>query len=186
MMNTRAYQKILREQKNRIFGYALYFLRHREDAEDVTQEVFIRLWQNWNNIDPKRMIAWMMRVAHNLCVDQVRKRRNHTLRQEAAQNLNTGESGSAADIESDPELSIELNELQRTLMTAMGSLPERTKSMLLLHYFQGLKYEEIGQILDTNVTAVKVAVHRGRKTLKQVLASQFPEKIGKCQNECAM
>lgn len=178
-MNTRAYQKVLRNQKNRIFSYALYFLRHREDAEDVTQEVFIRLWQNWNDIDRKRMEAWMMRVAHNLCVDQVRKRRNYAVRMEAAQRP-------GSDIESNPELSVELSELQRALMSAMQSLPERTKSMLLLHYFQGLKYEEIGQILDTNVTAVKVAVHRGRKALKQILADQFPEKIGKCQNECAM
>jgi DNA-directed RNA polymerase specialized sigma24 family protein len=62
-------------------------------------------------------------------------------------------------------------------------LPKKTQSMLLMHYFQGLKYDDIGEVLDTKVSTVKVAIHRGRKMLKQLLAEAFPERAGKVQNE---
>jgi DNA-directed RNA polymerase specialized sigma24 family protein len=55
-----------------------------------------------------------------------------------------------------------------------------------MHYFQGLKYEEIGEILDTKVSTVKVAVHRGRRELRCIMEKQFPESVGKVADERAM
>ena len=177
MMKMGVFQNLLMEHKDRIYSYALYFLRDRDDAEDVTQDVFIKLWEHKDRIDKQRMVAWMMRVTHNRCIDIIRQRKGN-------QRLNGTDGYLERTVADDhpgahPETVFEASETQRMLLTAMDTLPERTKSMLLLHYFQGMKYEEIGEILDARVSTVKVAVHRGRKALKEVLSDQFSEKAGK-------
>jgi len=91
-----------------------------------------------------------------------------------------------ADANTDPELQYAFTETQRLLLSAMEALPERTRSILLLHYFQGLKYKVIGEILSAKVSTVKVAVHRGKKVLRQVLAEEFPERMETGPNGCAV
>ena len=185
-MKKAAFKKILREQKDRVFGYAFYFLKNREDAEDVTQDVFLKVWQNWERIDKNRIVAWMMRVTYNQCVDVSRRKKTTQMNRVSSALFDVERVASDVTLHSDPLSSIEFTEMQATLLSAMSALPKKTQSMLLLHYFQGLKYEVIGEILDTKVSTVKVAIHRGRKMLKQLLAETFPERTGKVQNECAM
>jgi len=185
-MKKNEFKKILHTNKNRVFSYAFYLLRNREDAEDITQEVFIRLWKNWDSIDRKKVVGWMMRVTHNCCIDLMRQKKASANQLRSAGRVDSESALLKSDTNTDPELQYEFTETQRVLLSAMEALPERTKSMLLLHYFQGLKYEAIGEILNTKVSTVKVAVHRGKKVLRQVLAEQFPERMGKCPNECAM
>jgi len=179
-----AFQKILREHKNRVFSYAFYFLRNREDAEDITQDVFLKIWQHWDTIDKNRIVGWMMRVTYNQCVDLSRKKKASVNKRITSADFDLQSVASESNVDLDPEWCYEFTETQRTLLSAMNALPDRTKSMLLLHYFQGMKYETIGEILDIKLNAVKVAVHRGRKMLKQILEEEFPERVGKCQNEC--
>lgn len=166
----------MREHKDRVYSYAFYFLRDRDDAEDVTQDVFIRLWEHRDSIDKQRLVAWMMRVTHNRCIDVIRQKKGN-------RRLSGPEGFLERSIADDdpgahPESRLEASETQRMLLSAMDELPERTKSMLLLHYFQGLKYEEIGEILNAKLSTVKVAVYRGRKALKEVLSDRFSERIG--------
>jgi len=180
------YKKVLREHKNRIFGYAFYFLRNREDAEDVTQDVFLKVWQNWDKIDQSRMVAWMMRVTYNQCIDLSRRKKTSGNNRRTSADYDLAALPSEPNSRVDPEWSYDFSETQKMLLSALQTLPRKTQSMLLLHYFQGLKYETIGEMLDTKVATIKVAIHRGRKMLRQVLADDFPEKVRKCQNECAM
>ncbi|MDP6536508.1 MAG: sigma-70 family RNA polymerase sigma factor [Gammaproteobacteria bacterium] len=67
------YLQAIEQHRQRIFSFAHYSLRAREDAEDVTQEVFIKLWQHWQKIDHNKLGAWLMRVARNAVIDHVRK-----------------------------------------------------------------------------------------------------------------
>ena len=67
------YQQAITRYRQRVFSFANYSLRAREDAEDITQDVFIKLWQNWQRLDHIKLNAWLMRVAHNAVVDHVRK-----------------------------------------------------------------------------------------------------------------
>ena len=65
------------------------------------------------------------------------------------------------------------------MISTLSTLPEITQSILLMHYFQGMKYETIANILDINTNAVKVAAHRGKKALKLTITEQYPEIIGR-------
>ncbi len=182
-MKKLAFQKLLQKHKDRIFSYAFYFLHNREDAEDVTQEVFVRLWQHWDKIDRNRVVAWMIRVAHNQCVDLVRHKKNSSGYFRNSVQLDIEK---IPEKEGDPALNYEQKESQKALLSALEMLPEKTKSMLLLHYFHGLKCETIGEILDTNVNTVKVAIHRGRKMLRHALSEQFPERSERYRDGYAM
>ena len=183
-MRKGVFQNLLREHKDRVYSYAFYFLRDRDDAEDVTQEVFIKLWEHKERIDQRRLVPWMMRVTHNRCIDMIRQRKGNRRLNGAGGFLE--QTVADADPSAHPGSRLEASETQRLLLEAMDALPERTKSMLLMHYFQGLKYEEIGGILNAKLSTVKVAVHRGRKALKEALSDQFTERAGERSHESAM
>lgn len=170
-MKNEIFQQMLHEHRDRIYSHALYSLRDADDAADVAQEVFVRLWQQLDAVDPDRVGAWLNRVVHNLCIDQSRRRkaqRTHfgTPDTEAADRLAAPRDG-----HHDPERSLVLDQRQAALLEAMETLTPETRSVMVMHYFQGLKLHEIAEQLDKTVSALKVQLHRARKSLRLVLAA---------------
>ena len=169
------FQNTMHQQKDRVFNYSIYFLKNRQDAEDVTQEVFIKLWDHWENVDRNKLSSWIMQVTHHCCIDRYRKRKrtivNHV-------NYDDGPVQSELRDENpvhDPDMVMEHSELHQTLFHALDQLPEQTKSIFLLHYFQNYRLEDISTILDMNLNTVKVQMHRGKKTMKSILKKSYPE-----------
>jgi RNA polymerase sigma-70 factor (ECF subfamily) len=70
------FTQLLQSNRDQVFSHALYCLRDPEDAQDVTQEAFVKLWRNLDNIEPGKAESWLKRVAHNLCIDLIRKRQS--------------------------------------------------------------------------------------------------------------
>jgi RNA polymerase sigma factor (sigma-70 family) len=177
-MKRAAFQNLLNSQKDRVFGHAVYFLRNREDAEDVTQEVFVKLWNHWDSIDLEKAEAWLMRVTHRQCIDtfrcRARARRREAPDDRDLQALDDGIQRIPSSLP-DPELEFELNENQRNLLVAMEDLPAATRGMMLMHYFEGMTHEYIGEIMGMTSNAVKVTIHRGRKHLGAILREKYPE-----------
>jgi RNA polymerase sigma-70 factor (ECF subfamily) len=174
-MKKAPFERFLRENGDRIFGYAFYFLRNREDAEDVTQEVFMKLWQHWPTINHKGRVPFAMRVAHNKCIDVTRRRQTSGAHMRASAWLDLQSIPAKRDASVDPELHTEFTEKQKALLSAIQTLPEKTRSMLLMHYFQGLKLEAIGEVFDMKVGTVKVTIHRARVLLRRTLGTEFRE-----------
>ena len=136
-----------------------------------------------NKINKKKLLPWMMQVAHNCCIDQVRKRKSVGKNGKILRMIEPDKLPSESDTLSNPGQFVEYTETQQLLLSALNTLPERTKSMLLLHYFQGLKYSTISNILKTDVGTVKVAVHRGRRMLREKLTHHFAETLESCCDE---
>ncbi len=176
---------MLQGNRNRIYSYARYFLRNREDAEDVTQEVFVRMWQRCKEQNPEKIPAWLMRVTHNLCIDVTRRRKTSVGWHVAADQVEP-DSLPASKSSGDAETRFHLNEAQQQLLEAMATLPARTRSIMLLHYFQGFTYEAISEILGLRLSTVKVIVHRGRKSLRKKLTGSRPEYVETRANEPAV
>lgn len=174
-MKKRQYQHIVETHKNRIFNYAFYYLKNREDAEDVTQDVFIRLWNHWQEMERKKITAWLLRVTYNRCIDIVRRRKNYENRMQNSVHYKIENDVADQASVNRPDVNVEFSDIQRTLLAVMDLLPEQTKSILLLHYFEGLQYRTIGEILDLKVGAVKTAVHRGKKVLRDNIETYYPE-----------
>jgi RNA polymerase sigma-70 factor (ECF subfamily) len=172
-MNRQTFNELLKSHGDQIYSYAYYFLRDRHDAEDVAQEVFLRLWRSCDAEDRQGMVAWLTRVAHNLCIDLKRRRRTaqghlRVMDATALENVPAAESNSAS-----PEENLERSELQAQLLAALATLPAETESVMLLHYFQGLTFREIAARLGINETTAKVRVHRGRKVLRKIVAAKL-------------
>ena len=153
------YQKTIIEYRKRVFSFAFYSLRNREDAEDITQDVFIKLWQHWHKIDHDRVGAWLMRVARNSVVDHARRHKNDW------QRVNTAENLGDRVAEEDPEP--EFQEFRQHLEIAISSLNEPYRSILIMRDIQGLSYQEIEQSLDLNQSQVKVYLYRARRQLRE-------------------
>lgn len=157
-------QQHLVEHRDRLYSAALYVLRNEQDAEDVIQEAFLRLWRFPGRIEPDKVPAWLRRVVHNLCIDQTRRRKSQVRHlghpDEAALELLQTEPAA------EPE---ELAVPQQELLDALSTLTPETRSILVLHYFQGLKLTEIAEMLEMNPSSVKVRVHRARRVLRLVL-----------------
>jgi len=153
------YQQAIEKYRQRVFSFAYYSLRTREDAEDITQDVFIRLWQHWRKVDHQRMGAWLMRVAHNSVVDHVRKYRNEKQRVDLQHSLED-----AASVE---DTSLESQQFRQQLESAISELNDPYRSIIIMRDIQGLSYLEIEQTLNLSQSQVKVYLHRGRRQLRE-------------------
>lgn len=155
------YRQAINQYRQRIYSFAHYSLRAREDAEDVTQDVFIKLWQHWRQIDHDRLSAWLMRVAHNTVIDHVRKSRTVRQHVDDYAEVELQEANVSAAHE------LDRSALQRELQVAIKALDDPFRSIVILRDIQGLSYAEIEHILDMSASQVKVYLHRSRRKLRE-------------------
>jgi len=143
-------------------------LRNHMDAEDITQEVMIRIWQNINKFNFLAARAWIMRTTHNLCIDYLRRNKNQ-YQKELSIDDNLSERIEDQRNAVMPDEALNQNLLDKNIKHAVESLPERLKSPFVLYELQGFKYKEISKILDVPLNTVKVNILRARKQLQQDL-----------------
>ena len=157
---------IMKQQKDFIYSYAYYFSGSRENAEDLTQEVLIKIWQNLESVKngPKR--AWVAKVTRNLCIDWARSGK---LKNRALVPLDERlpePSVSARHVEQ----AVERRDLRKRIEAAIARLPEKLRGLIILREIQNLKYEEIAEALNMPLNTVKTNIHRGRRLLRELLS----------------
>ncbi len=169
-MDKKTYINLLQEHKDRIFSHALYMLRNRQDAEDATQEVFVRLWKHRDSLDPKLCGGWLMRTAHNYCIDLLRHRKTKLKATQKPDDINYRTVSDFTGKSTDLIGQLEISQRHSELLAALDKLPDKTRSMMLLYYFQGQNLQTIGDMFGNKVGTIKVTLHRGRLKLKEILA----------------
>lgn len=168
-MRNAAFNELLAAHRDRVYTRALYSLRDARDAEDVTQEAFLRLWRQGGEVPEDRVGPWLAHVTRNLCIDQCRRRaaaRRH-LGVADPDALDGVPDGRGA--EDEPLRGLELDDRQRQLLDALQTLPAETRDVMLMHYYEGRKLADIAATLGKSLSAVKVQVHRARHALRLVL-----------------
>lgn len=154
-----------------MFTYATYLLGRPEDAEEVTQEAFLKLWSHWRDIDRERAMAWLMRVTRNLCFDRLR---HVKVVREHVGDFGEDALAAAADRRPSPVLRAEGAELRDRLEEALRSLGEPMRSVVVMREVQGFKYREIAEILELPLNTVRVYLHRGRRRIRERLQAVAP------------
>ncbi|MDQ7065437.1 MAG: RNA polymerase sigma factor [candidate division KSB1 bacterium] len=169
----------MQRHKDRVYRFALYMLGHREDAEDVVQEAFIRLWRMRSAGAVRSWEGWLMRVTHNLCIDRLRRRQleQRTLSplEEAA---NPDSLLAASLVESDPEKQTECGEYRRLLLQAIRKLPDPLRVAVLLREVESMPYRDIAEAMQVPLHSVRTYLHRARKQLRIHLKSYFHQTTG--------
>lgn len=155
------YHQAIDQHRQRIYSFARYSLRAAEDAEDVTQEVFIRLWQHWQKIDHARLGAWLMRVAHNAVIDHIRRQRSTREHVDPFVDVEQQTEHQDTGIEMDQAF------FQKQLQLAIKDLDEPFRSIIIMRDIQSLSYAEMQEALSMNESQVKVYLHRGRRKLRE-------------------
>ena len=168
MLQSSKFDYLIEHYKNKIFNYSLYMLRNSMDAEDITQEVMIRIWQNVNKFNFLAARAWIMRTTHNLCIDYLRRNKNQ-YQKELSIDDNLSERIEDKRNAVMPDEALNQSLLDKHIKHAVENLQERLKSPFVLYELQGFKYKEISKILDMPLSSVKVNILRARKQLQQDL-----------------
>ena len=151
-------------------------MHNQMDAEDITQEVMIRTWQNIDKFNFYAASAWMMRTTHNLCIDYLRRNKVQFQR-EISIDDNLSERIEDKKHGIMPEKKLSQNMLNEKIKNAVENLPERLKSPFVLYELQGFKYKEISKILDIPLNSVKVNILRARKQLQKDLKVYANEEL---------
>lgn len=168
MLRSSKFDYLIKQHKNKIYNYSLYMLRNTMDAEDITQEVMIRIWQNINKFNFMAARAWIMRTTHNLCIDYLRRNKNQYQR-ELSIDDNLSERIEEKTNAVMPDEALNQSLLDKNIKQAIENLQERLKSPFVLYELQGFKYKEISMILDVPLNTVKVNILRARKQLQKDL-----------------
>jgi RNA polymerase sigma factor (sigma-70 family) len=140
-------------------------------AADVTQDVFIKMWEKRMNMDSDRALGWLLKVARNGCIDTIRKR---NVRRAVTESEDFSLDSLSSDaIAPDRVASNELFNVR--LKKALDGLGEPQKSIVILREVQDYKYEEISEMLNLPLNTVKVYLHRARKALRVELRNELKE-----------
>ena len=166
-----AYQAIVTRHCQAISHYAYRMLGNRGDAEDITQETFLRLWLKANQwqASKAKLTTWLHRIAHNLCVDFIRKHSRVQALEDTAELEQDEQAVWQGDEPESPAESQRDDEKLELLNAAMSQLPEAQRSALMLCTYSGFSNQEAADIMSISVKALESALARARRNLRAVL-----------------
>ena len=155
------YNQCVKDYADNVYRFILKNLRHEEDARDVVQSAFEKMWVNRAGVEYGRCKSFLFTVAYNQMIDHVRKVKRISLKEEFSEETRVTSSGG--------------HNTKKILEQALSRLNETQRSLVLLKDYEGYSYEEIGQITGLNESQVKVYLHRARIQLKNYLVK--PENV---------
>lgn len=170
--NTDAFESIVYKYEKMVYSIAYRIFSNKEDAADITQEVFIKLFKSLENISKKpNLKSWLYTVAYNASIDEIRRRKGKdTLSSD--EDIKGSEESFINTIKSDaptPEENTLNKEKSRIIQNALSSLNEKHKSLIILRDINGLSYNEISEITNQSLGTVKSGISRARKNLRDIL-----------------
>lgn len=162
-MNIEAFQNRVLPSKNKLFRFALKFLGNEEEAKDVVQEVFIRVWNGRDQMHQvENWEAWCMRITKNLSLDRIRSiTRKQT--QPIEETFDVHHDGLS------PHESTEMHESMKRITQFISLLPEKQRQVIHLRDVEGYTYNEICDILELDMNQVKVNLFRARSAVREKL-----------------
>jgi RNA polymerase sigma-70 factor (ECF subfamily) len=173
-----ALNNLMARHAEKLFHFLTRALQNEEDAEDLAQETFARVYHNRANFDPRqKFTTWLYAIASNLARDRYRWRKRHPQVSLDAENQETGASLGERLVDSSALPGDHLQSLERAeaVRRAVGALPPELGAPLLLAEYEGRTHGEIGEILGCTAKAVEMRVHRARQQLRTALAALIQE-----------
>ena len=166
-----AFADIVSLYQSRLYQVCYRMLGNKQEAEDITQEAFVRAYINLHTFDQKRKFStWLYRIATNLCIDRIRKKKpDYYLDAAVAGTEGLTMYSQVAINEKLPVEKVEEMELQERVQYEISRLPEKYRMIIVLKYIEELSLQEISEIVDMPIGTVKTRLHRGREALRKQL-----------------
>lgn len=164
-----SWEEVVRDHSPKVYRLAYRLTGNKYDAEDLTQEVFVRVFRSLANFKPGTLDGWLHRITTNLFLDQARRKnriRFDGLADDAESRLPSTHPG--------PERSFEFNNLDLDVQAALEELPPDFRAAVVLCDLEGLPYDEVARALGVKLGTVRSRIHRGRTILREKLAHRDP------------
>ena len=168
--DTAAFEQLIERHQALVIGTVARMLGNNSDIEDVAQQVFIRVWKSATRYTPTaKFTTWLLTITRNLVFNEARRRKRHP-----GIRLDTHEGNESLSLpdqaRSVPDEALLERELEAAIDRAILSLPERQRLALVLRRYEGKSYEEIADVLNLSVPAVKSILFRARSELRAALS----------------
>lgn len=160
-MTEREYNDCVNLYADNVFRFIIKNIRHEEDARDIVQTAFEKMWRNRDAVETDKSKSYLFTIAYNQMIDHLRKTKRISLKEDFSADGRTLEQPAP--------------QMRKTLQEALNRLNETQRSLVMLKDYEGYSYEEIGHITGLNESQVKVYLHRARLALKNYLVS--PENV---------
>lgn len=171
-----AFTELVNRYKDKVYNLAVRMLRDRGDAEDLAQETFLNVYRAVATFRvDERFSTWIYKIASNLCIDRLRKRRHLTISLDAPVQEGEELYRQVPDWSHAPEPLYEQSELREDVQAAIDQLPSKYRLIILLRHMQDMAYEEIATVMDLPVGTVKTRLFRAREILKRHLERMSEE-----------
>jgi len=157
-MTEKEYNQCVNDYADNVFRFIVKNLRHQEDARDVVQTAFEKLWRNREQVESEKCKSYLFTVAYNQMIDHIRKHKRITLKEDFTDSSNTVYQSYNKDT-------------KKILHEALNRLNSTQKSLVMLKDYEGYSYEEIGTIMSLSESQVKVYLHRARLILRNYLVN---------------
>jgi RNA polymerase sigma-70 factor (ECF subfamily) len=176
------WQELVEDHSERVYRLALRLTGNRYDAEDLTQEVFVRVFRSLHTYSPGTFAGWLHRITTNLFLDQARRKQR--IRFDALSDERAAKLASATGA---PEATYADRTFDADVESALASLPPEFRAAVVLCAIEGLSYEEIAATLGVKLGTVRSRIHRGRSHLRKALMHRSPQpRPGLAQDEAPM
>ncbi len=164
-----AYSQVYDKYERQVFRYAYHILGHREDADDIKQETFLKAFQAINTFRSESSLqTWLLKICGNLCRDKIKSWDRRKVTYDST--LRDDELGCSDEYDG-PQALAERKELTGIIMKALQGMPPAQREIIVLHEIQDLSYEEIAAVLGCSRTSIKLRLFRARRSLKERVAS---------------
>jgi len=160
-----AFGRLIEAYQTPVFNLAYRMLGNADEAEQAAQEAFIRAWTRLDSYNPKHKFStWLLSITSNYCIDQIRKRRAQLL---SIDGPLPPHPALRSDGTSGPEAQVVVGERQELVQTLLETLPGDYRQAVILRYWYDMSYDEIAEIMNTTVSAIKSRLFRARRQLAE-------------------
>lgn len=168
-----AFKQLVEKYQRGVINLAYRFLGSREEAEDIAQEVFLKVYNAAKKYKPEAKFAtWLFRITNNACLNELRHRKRVQeipLEPAYEHSERDGTMDVPAPESLRPDTHLEQEERNRVIRESLETLPPNQRMAVILKRFEGLSYQEIAEVLNTSVSAVESLLFRAKQTLKKKL-----------------
>jgi len=164
-----AFSQVYDQYERQVFRYAYHILGHRDDADDIKQETFVKAYQAIGSFRSESSLqTWLLKICGNLCRDKIKSWDRRKVTYDST--LRDDVLGST-DEEDSPQALAERKEMTAIIHKALRGMPTAQREIIVLHEIQDLSYEEIAEVLGCSRTSIKLRLFRARRSLKERVAS---------------